>query len=260
MEAEELELLFQSLFRCHSQISQLPGVFYYDNFFNQVEDLDNSQIADKFTFEYSHFFDSRKNKIERHDQLGENKKNFYLISKSKFKKKFIELNSNNKNNKKNILQNIHLAYSYASGENIFKKKILVLHIHHLNRVAYLKKMKFEIIYSMRDPLASVSSYYTNWNNFNAKLLTSEKNFLELKRNIYSLNEVISFKKKVFIIQLEKLHLINEEVMKNFCLISKIKYEKSMQKSTFQNLKWWGDKISVKYLNGINKKLKNKINK
>ena len=41
-------------------------------------------------------------------------------------------------------------------------------------------------------------------------------------------------------------------MKNFCKKFKINYEKSMSKSTKNNLKWWGDAVSGRFLSGINK--------
>ena len=47
-------------------------------------------------------------------------------------------------------------------------------------------------------------------------------------------------------------------MKKFCYKFKIKYKSSLKNSTINGLKWWGDKINGKYLNGINKSFKIKI--
>ena len=44
-------------------------------------------------------------------------------------------------------------------------------------------------------------------------------------------------------------------MRNFCKVYNIKFSKSLKVSSFHNLKWWGDKISGKDLNGVNKKFK-----
>ena len=41
-------------------------------------------------------------------------------------------------------------------------------------------------------------------------------------------------------------------MRNFCKVYNIKFSKSLKVSSFHNLKWWGDKISGKDLNGVNK--------
>ena len=44
-------------------------------------------------------------------------------------------------------------------------------------------------------------------------------------------------------------------MKNFCKKFKIKNEYCLKKSTKNNLKWWADAASQKYISGINKKFK-----
>ena len=46
----------------------------------------------------------------------------------------------------------------------------------------------------------------------------------------------------------------------FCKKLLIKYEESLQRSTFFNKQWWGDSISKKYLNGLNPNFKNSFNK
>jgi len=45
------------------------------------------------------------------------------------------------------------------------------------------------------------------------------------------------------------------VMLHFCKIYNLKFKKCLRKSTYHNLKWWGDKVSGKDLNGINKNFK-----
>ena len=40
----------------------------------------------------------------------------------------------------------------------------------------------------------------------------------------------------------------------------IKYENCLQQSTYHGKKWWGDILSDKYLDGINKNFKNNYNK
>ena len=47
-------------------------------------------------------------------------------------------------------------------------------------------------------------------------------------------------------------------MKKFCSKFGIHYNQCLTKSTYHNLIWWGDKVSMKYLNGINKNFKNNI--
>ena len=67
--------------------------------------------------------DSRKNKRERHEKLGFKKNEFYKVSEKKFINSFINFSDQKKMSEKNILLNLHLAYSLASGEDIRKKNL-----------------------------------------------------------------------------------------------------------------------------------------
>ena len=82
----------QSLFDGHPEVSQLPGYFNINEFLNNSSnDTSLESIAGKFINNNEKFFDSRKNLIERHNMLGEDRKSFYLISRDTFKKNFIDL-------------------------------------------------------------------------------------------------------------------------------------------------------------------------
>ena len=113
----------QSLFDGHSQISQLPGVFYYQIFWNNLNKKTKHQIAEEFIKKHLRFFDSKIYTQERHDQLGKNRNESFNVNKNTFKKTFIKL-CENPLDKEKVLINLHLAYSKASGESIKKKKII----------------------------------------------------------------------------------------------------------------------------------------
>ena len=53
---------------------------------------------------------------------------------------------------------------------------------------------------------------------------------------------------------------NEKIMRSFCKLYGLKYETCLKKSTYHGLQWWGDKISGKYINGVNKNFKIKYEK
>ena len=81
--------LLQSLFDGHDDIIQFPGIIKFKKPFINIFNLKNDyQIAEKFIKFYPKFFDSRLNEIERHNLLGENKNEFYLIDKKEFIKNF----------------------------------------------------------------------------------------------------------------------------------------------------------------------------
>ena len=80
-------------------------------------------------------------------------------------------------------------------------------------------------------------------------------FFHFNLVLQGINDLCNLKKKIRIIQLEKVHKKNKVVMKDFCKIYKIKFNSNLSKSTFQKKLWWGDEISKKYLNGVNKNYK-----
>ena len=76
--------------------------------------------------------------------LGENKNQYYLVDKEKFKVNFLKifkeeskLNTNNKLYE-NILKLLQ-AYALACGEDISKKKIMVIHSHLFNWTKYISE-------------------------------------------------------------------------------------------------------------------------
>ena len=79
---------FQSLLDGHPQILQFPGVIKTNKELIKTLSSDNgNDISSKFIKIYPHFFDSRLGygKVERHDALGENKNQYYLVDQEKFK-------------------------------------------------------------------------------------------------------------------------------------------------------------------------------
>ena len=188
--------LFQSLLDNHSEILQLPGKFYIDEFLKKIKNKKvNSEIAQEFINCYQEYFDSRLNIVERHNFLGQNKDEFYFIDKDKFIKKFDELSKNKKLNKKEIIINLHLAYSSASEESIDKKKLIILQIHHLFRIKSIEDLDFDIACTIRDPIASHSSYVKNLSKFNNKFINPWQYYYHMERNFSHLIELFKLKKK-----------------------------------------------------------------
>jgi len=251
--------LFQSLLDNHIQVSQLPGSFYVDEFLKKIKKTSKSdEIANQFIKDYEEYFDSRLNITERHDSLGLTKSEFYQVDKNEFKNQFVDLSKNTKLEKRNIIINLHLAYSTASGEDIKKKKIIILQIHHFFRMNSILDLDFDIICSIRDPIASHSSYVKNLATFNNKSIDPWQFYYHIERNLSHLIKLSKLNKNINVIKLERLHRNNVEVMKNFCKMFEISYHDSLTISTFHGKLWWGDKVSKNYLSGINKKFENKI--
>ena len=249
---------FQGLLDGHSQILSFPMYLSIDSNFIQLLDCnDYSDLARKFIKLYPEFFNSKINKFERWNKLGGKKNKHFIVNEKKFIQSFINYSKKKKNiNRLKILENLHYAYSFAKGEKVNKKKILFIHTHLLlwtKRFIKIMKLKnFEIIHTIRHPLASISSPLKTWlrfedgNSFYPKDLHYQ---LDLVFNCINDLKRLS---RVHIIQLEKLHLETSKVMRSFSRQFKIRYENCLNKSTKNGLKWWGDVFGQKWLSGINK--------
>jgi len=255
---------FHSLIDGHSQIIQFPGYLRVDKKLPLVLNSKTSnEIVKSFIKFYPEFFDSRKNKSERWEKLGNKKNKYFKIDTEKFKKNFIKIFDIKNNTKLDIIKKLHYAYFLTRNKKIEKKKILFIHTHLLSWTKKFIKLtnlkNFEILHTIRHPLASLSSPLNAWLNYQGGRHFFSKDLhyqIDTVVNcIYDLNSL----GKVRIIQLERLHTENTKVMKNFCKNFKIKYEKCLKISSKNGLKWWGDIYSQKYLSGINKKFKIKIN-
>ena len=82
--------LLQSLFDGHPEILQFPGILrFYQKFLRIFNIKSTKQIALYFIKANPHFFDSRLNKIERHNKLGQNKKSYFKVNKKNLLNFFI---------------------------------------------------------------------------------------------------------------------------------------------------------------------------
>ena len=124
----------------------------------------------------------------------------------------------------------------------------------------IKPKNTTIIHIIRYPLASINSPIKAWLTFKGGIGFFPKDLyfhLDLVFNgIFDLMKL----KKVYIIQLEKLHRQNKLVMKDFCKIFKLKYEKCLKTSTKFGLLWWGDRASQRWISGVNKNFRINIDK
>ena len=248
---------FQSLLDDHSEILTFPGVFYFDEY---LEELNKRNInpAELFVQMYEKFFDSRLNTEERHHLLGKNKNEFFKIDKDTFIKNFKD---NSKNNEAfELLKQLHLSYSFTKGENTEVKKLIFLHIHHWYRLEKIKFLKFDLFYTLREPLVNLSSAINNWTKY------ENSNFFSFRQLCYYYDRVVNgidycmqYKfDKFYIIKLEDMHLQSEKILSNFVKIYDLKFDKTLFQSTYHGKKWWGDAAGNRYLDGINKDYNGKI--
>ena len=259
--------LFQSLLDEHSQVLHFPGILKINTDFENMINLKNyHEIPERFIQLYPSFFDSRKDKIKRHDSLGINRKRFYKVNTNTFIKNFVKLTQKRKILRKfDIVKYLHLAYFLTRKKKINNKKIIFIHSHVIsfteNFVKIFKLKNIEIIHTIRNPISTINSSVKNWLkyqdgvNFFAKDL-----YIKFDLLFNGIADLLKIKKKILIVQLEKLHDDRKKVMMDFCRILNLKYEKCLINSTFFGFKWWGEKSSNKLINDSKKKKDLKINK
>ena len=104
--------LFHSLLDEHSQILQFPGKLKITRDFLDMINLKNyHEIPVRFIKLYPLFFNSKLDKIERHNSLGKNRKKFYKVNTNVFIKNFLKLVRKRKILRKfDIVKYLHHAY------------------------------------------------------------------------------------------------------------------------------------------------------
>ena len=155
---------------------------------------------------------------------------------------------------------MHLAYSAACGENIKSKKIIILNVHNIEHLKNLNNFNYEIIISIRHPISSLSSSINHWLNFSKKNVDLWWLHYQINRLINLIEDCITLNKKIYILRLDFLHNKNIKYIRKISKIMNISYNSCMEKSTYHGKLWWGDKLSIKYINGFNKNFNDKYDK
>ena len=244
---------FQGLLDDHDQILQIPGILRINSEFNNIfNSKNNDEISTKFINFVPLIFDSRKNRLERHDKLGKNKNEYYVVSKKKFKHYFNKLNNFENKDFLYSLINLYKAYYLARKKKIDNLKLILLHTHTINYTNQLFKLKKIknccIIHTMRNPIDALLSPIYNWLKFkNGKFFFPRDLYFQKDLAINGLSNLSKMNKKIFVVLLEDLILNKKKVMKNFCKIFKIKYSDKLLNCTYFGKQWWGDQISGKWL-------------
>ena len=150
-------------------------------------------------------------------------------------------------------------------KKIKNKKIIFIHTHLLsytkNFVRIFKLKNIEIIHTIRNPISSINSSVKNWLRYkNGKYFFAKDLYFQFDILFNGIENLLKVRKKILIVQLEKLHDDRKKVVMDFCRIFNLKYERCLMNSTFFGFKWWGDKISSKLINDSTKKKDLKINK
>jgi hypothetical protein len=251
---------FQSLLDSHPQILQLPGAWFFQQWWQVARCRNNvSDLVEEFIWQtspsYNHIskFISCYNTIERWGKLGDKKNESFKVNIDAFRKHMLNIFSERELNRQNFFLALNLAYGMATNIDIFNTKILFYHIHQSDKLAAFKEdfFDFDVIPMVREPRNTLVSGIENWSKY--KIDTSyNSSFLHytLRRIFHGAETILLYTNNIRSIKLEDLHLYPEVVMREFCGAYGLKHDDCLFHSTYHGKKWWGDEISGKYLDGF----------
>ena len=128
-------------------------------------------------------------------------------------------------------------------EDLKKKKIFFHHIHHIWRLDrfLVDYPNSKLLAMTRDPRASYVSGVENWFKYSSLTKHPGHVYFVLKRTIEDASYLEKFSPNFRVLKLEDLG--NKMILKKFCVWIGVKYDNCKTSSTWNGLRWWGDKLS-----------------
>ena len=253
---------FQSLLDGHPQILQITGIWHFHHWWKLARCRENlSDLIDEFVWHScpscSHIakFKSYYNKIERWEQLGDDRKGFFEVDIGSFKKHMMCAMTGRELNSKNFFLAVNLAYGLATKLDVQKTKMLFYHIHHMERLKDFHEdfADFDLICTMREPRNTLVSAMERWRAFDPGTYNPAMLHYRIKRIFEGVEPASGYTKNIKVVKLEDLHMSPEKVLGEFCRTYGMEFRDSLLESSYHGKKWWGDALSGRYLDGFNKK-------
>lgn len=257
---------FQSLLDGHSEILQFTGIWYFHQWWKEAKCKENlTDLINEFIWHNCIYcnhiakFKSYYNKEERWDQLGNNKNEFFEVDINIFRQHMLNILGDKELNSRNFFLGVNLAYGLSVGSDIKKTKIIFYHIHHIPKLKEFKEdfEEFDVIAMTREPRNTLVSGIEHWKRYNVNTYNSGFLYQLLNRIFEESEPATQYTKNVKTLKLEDLHLFSKEILEEFCKIYGLKFEDCLFKSSYHGRKWWGDALSVQYLDGFNRHIMEK---
>lgn len=261
-------LFMQSLFDQHSEVFSLPTFFYYPKwkYHNSTIDCINNFIRiypDIFNLSEGFLGVVGKNVTSL---FGKNGNENITVSKNKFisnAKNIFKDQLKSGISRKNFIEGIHSAYLQTLGYESKKIKFILLHLHKYEDNAHYLALEdypnLKYIAMIRDPREDWLSWkkviYIRYPF--SKILPYRYNlYTNIKRYKYDIYNLLKFSRKinfnqVKIIDLNRLHILQEEGMRDLCKWLKIDFTEILMKSTFLGKLWHGNAANRKSITGFN---------
>ena len=255
--------LLHSLVDNHSEVSSLPSI-YFSEFFDgenwkKITSKGLDGLIENFIDSYPVFFDSRSSfpvpsnadlieslgVREGMTNLGENKNEFLIVDKNKFRTLCKDLLSQYEYvDQITFFKIIHVVYEkIINKEKTFKNNIFY-HIHNPDPYAKLNFIRSapetKWLMTARNPVENCESWISE-PFFNDS--TYERVALRIVTMLFDIDNTIFVGKNAVAVRLEDLKEKPQKTIKSLCKWIGIKEEKSLYQMTAQGKRWWGDKTT-----------------
>ena len=239
----------QSLMDSHTEILTFNGILYFHNFWydskcNKTKSIDINDLLDEFIGIYIHKFKSKYDYQEQKDRLGKDGTQSININLNSFKDTVKSLLTNKEVSSRNFMLAIYGAYAASLGQNLEKKSIIVHHIHHSEKLPeYLLDFpSSKIICMTRDPRANFVSGVLHHRKYNLLSDNSSHLYFYIHRIIVDSYSVSHLDNEAISLRIEDLG--SKCILESLCKWLGVKYENSMQYSTWAGMQWKGDRLSL----------------
>ena len=272
-----------SLLDNHKNTLTIPGAYIYqfydkNGFWNkmmQKENINLNILLDDFCKETEGMFDGKKDTGTNLSAMGKHGNICIKVSIKLFKKYMKKISKNHDLlNRKNFFIAIHYAYELSLGHDVSKKTIINYQFHVPDKPKLedfiLDFPDSKYIGTLRDPIRSLYSqlrirkedmtkrddktyeeYHTVYNGLYLHYYTQQLYGWKIATSDLNLN--------LLPVQLEHLHDTPKKTVEKIAKFIGIKFKKSLLKSTFCGLKYWGDPNAIQKIDGFSSRHTRKSN-
>jgi len=238
----------QSLLDSHTEVLTFNGSFWFHDFWDnskcaKTDNIIILDLLDEFVGSHLEKLKSKYDLRERKNSLGENGDQSIDIDLSVFKTEAAKLIHGRKVTSRNFFLSVYGAYAICLNQDLLKLKILLHHIHNAERLPqYIADFPdAKIICMTRDPRANFVSGVLNWRKHDKKSDCGWHLFYYIKRIIVDAYSVDQYSNECIVIKIEDIG--KKCIIQALCHWLNIKYETTLEHSTWGGLRWRGDRVS-----------------
>ena len=244
----------QSLFDSHPEVLTFNGALFFYSFWEgstsiKADCFNMNDLITEFYGKHIELFKTKYDLVERKNQLGDQFDQSIEIDLVEFGDTAVRLLENREPNSKNILLAIYAAYAMCLGQDILQKKLFFHHAHHFQALdPFLKDFpNSKVICMTRDPRANFVSSIENWRKHFPSTDNGNHLYHFAKRILIDSTAMEIFDNDYRVVRVEDLD--RKCIFDKFCQWLNIRYDESLEKSTWAGMLWLGDSLSSKNLDG-----------